>query len=114
MRRSGGDLLGSAFGQNPSFVADSSLASLSPLDAEAQASREVRSETVVCLRDCRAGSGEAGLSIPRQCTKAYATVRRTALAMGYEERGLFEACQRWFGASPSVFRAQSLAAETRI
>lgn len=41
-------------------------------------------------------------------------LKEVAYFLGYEERGLFEACQRWFGASPGVFRAQSLAAQTRL
>jgi len=33
-------------------------------------------------------------------------LKEVAYLLGYEERGLFEACQRWFGASPGVLRAQ--------
>lgn len=36
-------------------------------------------------------------------------LKEVAYLLGYEERGLFEACQRWFGLSPSLFRARSAA-----
>lgn len=33
-------------------------------------------------------------------------LKEVAYFLGYEERGLFQACQRWFGASPGALRAQ--------
>lgn len=32
-------------------------------------------------------------------------LKEVAYFLGYEERGLFQACQRWFGASPGALRA---------
>jgi len=40
-------------------------------------------------------------------------LKEVAYLLGYEERGLFEACQRWFGASPGLFRAQAMAARIK-
>lgn len=39
-------------------------------------------------------------------------LKEVAYLLGYEERGLFEACQRWFGASPGSVRAQRVAFKT--
>ncbi|MFG6490402.1 AraC family transcriptional regulator ligand-binding domain-containing protein [Roseateles sp. BYS78W] len=36
-------------------------------------------------------------------------LKEVAFFLGYEERGLAQACQRWFGASPGALRARRLA-----
>ncbi len=47
----------------------------------------------------------------RLLTEPRMPLKEVAYLLGYEERGFFEACQRWFGASPGVFRAQARAAD---
>ncbi|MFP5394043.1 MAG: helix-turn-helix domain-containing protein, partial [Gammaproteobacteria bacterium] len=42
--------------------------------------------------------GEPGLAL-----------KEIAYLLGYEERGMFDACMRWFGLTPAVLRARLLA-----